>query len=138
MWDFRGIPIDDALNDYYSCLYSAETEEETGIEQAPPAERDPFMEALARGTATQAAEIDELIRKRAEHWRLERMPRPDRNILRMAIYEMKAEATPPAVVIDEALELARRYSEEEAVPFINGVLDSVRRLIHPETVPSSP
>ena len=62
------------------------------------------------------------------------MPTVDRNILRMAIYEMKDLGTPPAVVIDEALELARRYSEEEATPFINGVLDSVRKIIRPDSV----
>jgi N utilization substance protein B len=60
------------------------------------------------------------------------MPIVDRNILRMAIYEMRDLKTPPAVVIDEALELARRYSETEAVPFVNGVLDSVRKMILPE------
>ena len=60
------------------------------------------------------------------------MPNVDRNILRMAIYEMKYLKTPPAVVIDEALELARRYSEADAVPFLNGVLDSIRKIIFPE------
>ena len=62
------------------------------------------------------------------------MPIVDRNILRMAIYEMKTLGTPPAVVIDEALELARRYSEEEAVPFVNGVLDAIRKIIFPEVL----
>ncbi len=92
------------------------------------------MESLARGTAACAAELDQLIASRAENWRVERMPIVDRNILRMAIFEMRDLGTPPAIVIDEALEIARRYSEEEALPFINGVLDAVRRLILPESV----
>jgi N utilization substance protein B len=55
------------------------------------------------------------------------MPVVDRNILRLAIYEMTREGTPCVVVIDEAIELARRFSNEESVPFVNGVLDAVRR-----------
>ena len=66
------------------------------------------------------------------------MPIVDRNVLRLAIYEMKELKTPPAVVIDEALELARRYSETDAVPFVNGVLDSVRKLILPESEAKPP
>jgi len=62
----------------------------------------------------------------------------DRNILRLAIYEMKRTDTPPPVAIDEALELTRRYSEEDAVPFINGVLDSVRKLIFPDAAAEPP
>lgn len=107
-------------------------EEETGDEAAFSPGADGFLEALARGTASHVDEIDELIRKRAENWRLDRMPKVDRTILRMAIYEMKEIGTPPPIVIDEALEMARRYSEEEAVPFINGVLDSIRRILLPE------
>jgi N utilization substance protein B len=107
-------------------------EEETGDEVNLAPDADGFLEVLAKGTASKVEEIDELIRKRAENWRLDRMPKVDRTILRMAIYEMKDVGTPPPIVIDEALELARRYSEEEAVPFINGVLDSIRRMILPE------
>ena len=58
---------------------------------------------------------------------MERMPAVDRNILRLAVYEMKHADTPAAVVIDEALELARQYSNEESVQFVNGVLDAVHR-----------
>jgi N utilization substance protein B len=102
---------------------------------SPPT--DQFMEGLSRGTVAQVDEIDALISQRAEHWRMSRMPVVDRNILRMAIFEMKSQGAPPAVVIDEALELARRYSDEEAVPFLNGVLDAVRRQILPEALPAS-
>jgi N utilization substance protein B len=113
-------------------------EEDTGEDYPVPTEPDPFMESLARGVAGQSAEIDGLILQRAENWRLERMPNVDRNILRLAIYEMKQSDTPPPVVIDEALELTRRYSEEDAVPFINGVLDSVRKLIFPDSAVELP
>ncbi len=130
-WDSRKLTIEDALQLYYSSLYTAEIEEETGSDPSSDQAKDAFMETLARGTAASVIELDGLIAKRAEHWRLERMPIVDRNLLRMAIYEMKSLDTPPAVVIDEALELARRYSDEEAVPFINGVLDAVRKLIMP-------
>jgi N utilization substance protein B len=87
-----------------------------------------MTEALSRGTAGRLADIDGLIGARAEHWRLERMPVVDRLILRIAVFEMLASpGTPRPVVINEALELARTYSTEEAVKFINGVLDGIQR-----------
>jgi len=138
LWDARSLPIDEALQTFYHSLYFAEMEEDTGEDSVPPMEPDPFMEALARGAAGLAGEIDALILRCSENWRLERMPFVDRNILRLAIYEMKETDTPPPVVIDEALELARRYSEEDAVPFINGVLDSVRKLIFPDSTVAQP
>ena len=97
-----------------------------GSEAKP--EPDPFMEQLVQGAMAGVAGIDQRIAGHSEHWRLERMPIVDRNILRMAVYEMTALGTPAPVVIDEALELARRFSSEESVAFINGVLDAVRRV----------
>jgi len=94
---------------------------------SPDSQRDSFAEKLVRGTVAECKGIDERILAHSENWRLERMPVVDRNILRLAIYEMTREGTPHAVVIDEALELARRYSNEESVSFVNGVLDAVRR-----------
>jgi N utilization substance protein B len=132
-WDARKLDIDEAIATFYSSLYGAEQEEDTGDDYPAPEDPDLFMESLARGTVANSEEIDQLILKRAENWRLERMPIVDRNVLRMAIYEMRDLKTPPAVVIDEALELARRYSEADAVPFVNGVLDSVRKMILPES-----
>ena len=85
------------------------------------------MEALVRGATEQAAAIDQRIAAKSEHWRLDRMPAVDRNILRLAVYEMTDVGTPAPVVIDEALELARKFSTDESVAFINGVLDAVRR-----------
>ena len=67
--------------------------------------------------------------KHSDNWRMERMPAVDRNIIRMSLFEMLHGGTPPAVAIDEALELARRFSGDESVSFINGVLDALRREI---------
>jgi N utilization substance protein B len=87
-----------------------------------------FANQLFLGAVAAAEEIDRLIASHAEHWRMDRMPAVDRNILRLAIYEMTHyRETPPAVVINEALEIARRFSGDESVQFINGVLDSVRK-----------
>jgi N utilization substance protein B len=118
-WDMRKQPVDESIDAFYGTLYSEEG--------AAPPERDEFLGQLVRGTVEKAAEIDALISGHAEHWRLERMPAVDRNILRLAIYEMRHTETPAPVVIDEALELARRFSNEESVQFVNGVLDAVRR-----------
>ena len=117
--DIRNQTAAEAIAACYSSLYSEEEED------LPP--EDPFMEQLVRGTAESMAEIDSRISERSEHWRLERMPLVDRNILRLAAYEMTYVGTPPPVVIDEALELARRFSGEDSVAFINGVLDAVMR-----------
>ena len=90
---------------------------------------DEFMEELAKGASQMAPDIDHRIAEKSENWKLERMPIVDRNILRLAIYEMSRKETPPAVVIDEALELARQFSGETSVPFINGILDAVHKEI---------
>jgi N utilization substance protein B len=72
-------------------------------------------------------EIDQLIRKHASNWKLERMATVDRNILRMAIAEFLFAETPRVVVIDEAIEVARKYSGDEATEFVNGILDSIHK-----------
>ena len=83
--------------------------------------------------------IDPLIEDASKHWRLERMPVLDRLVLRLALYELLHEpSTPGAVVIDEALELTRRFSTEEAVPFVNGVLDAVKRRIERGEIAAGP
>jgi transcription antitermination protein NusB len=118
--DLRQQPVEEVIASYYGAALTAEDVE-------PPCEPDPFMEQLVRGTMAGMAALDQKIAGHSEHWRLERMPIVDRNILRMAVHEMSAMSTPAPVVIDEALELARRYSSDESVAFINGVLDAVRR-----------
>jgi N utilization substance protein B len=120
-WDARKGPIEDAIFSFYDTLYSEQSE-------TPPAP-DEFVERLVKGVVENIAEIDRRLAQHAEHWRIERMPAVDRNVLRLAIYEMMALDTPPPVAIDEAIELARRFSGEESVQFINGVLDAAKREI---------
>jgi N utilization substance protein B len=81
---------------------------------------------LVRGTVEKRGEIDELIRQQADNWRLERMPAVDRNILRLAVYEMLCEPeVPKLVVMDEAIELAKKYGSENSGRFVNGLLDGL-------------
>ena len=116
LWDARRQPLEDVFDAYFGSLYS---------EEHP--NRDAFAVDLASGAVERVAELDERIAKHAEHWRLERMPAVDRNILRLGVYEMTYAGTPAAVVIDEALELARKFSTEDSVQFVNGVLDAIHR-----------
>ena len=120
-WDARKEPIEDAIASFYDTLY----DEQSDSKPAP----DEFVEKLVKGVVENIAEIDRRLAQHAEHWRIERMPAVDRNVLRLAIYEMMALDTPPPVAIDEAIELARRFSGEESVQFINGVLDAAKREI---------
>ena len=94
----------------------------------PDRERDAWAVELVRGTARELHRIDPLITQHATNWRIERMAVVDRVILRLGVYELLCTPdTPPAVVIDEAVELARTFSADQAVPFVNGVLDAVHR-----------
>ncbi len=96
-------------------------------QRVDPEEED-FARALFEGTVTEVNSLDPMIREHAEHWRLERMAVMDRNIIRLALYELlHYPDTPPAVVINEALELARRFSSADSVEFVNGVLDAARK-----------
>jgi N utilization substance protein B len=87
-----------------------------------------FAEDLFRVATDRGAEIDKLIERHAEHWRMERMAAVDRNLLRAGVAEFLAyPETPRAVVINESLEIARKFSSLESVQFVNGVLDSVAK-----------
>ena len=120
LWDLRKQSIDDAIASFYATLGSDD-------DDPKPTPHDEFMESLVRGTAARAESIDRRIVAKSANWRLERMPVVDRNILRLAVYELDTLKTPAAVAIDEALELARQFSSDESVSFINGVLDAIRR-----------
>jgi N utilization substance protein B len=85
-----------------------------------------FAISLFQGTVSEISALDELVREQSQNWRMERMAAVDRNVLRMAVYELLHLDTPPAVVINEALEIVRRFSGEEGVEFVNGVLDGIR------------
>lgn len=94
-----------------------------------------FANRLVNETSGRVAEIDRLIAAHAHNWRLERMAVIDRLVLRLAIAELLTEqSTPPKVVINEAIELARTFSGDESVPFVNGVLDAVRKELDPSNV----
>lgn len=99
---------------------------ELGDESYDERTRD-FANELAVGTLDNIEAIDATIKTRAEHWRIERMAFVDRNVLRLAVFEFLFFDTPDTVAINEALELARKYSTYEATQFINGVLDAIRQ-----------
>jgi N utilization substance protein B len=87
-----------------------------------------FAEDLYRVANVREEEVADLIERHSAHWRMERMPAVDRNVLRMAIAEMIGfPSTPAPIVINEALEIARRYSAPESINFLNGVLDAVAK-----------
>jgi transcription antitermination protein NusB len=89
-----------------------------------------YLAKLVEGVEAHQAELDALIRQHSEHWRLERMAAVDRNLLRLALYELLHQpAIPAKVVINEAVELAKRYGSEESGAFINGILDRVRQTV---------
>src|SRR3954449_8083015 len=108
---------DELVRIYWTELGDADVEE--------PARE--FATRLAVGTLSNLELLDERIRSRAEHWRISRMAVVDRNILRLAVYEFLYEPTPRTVAINEALEIARRFSTYEATQFINGILDAIKR-----------
>lgn len=102
---------------------------EDGFWRMAPAEKRTreFANQLFEGTVENAAELDALVAARSENWRPERMAVIDRAILRLAAYELRQAKTPPKVVLDEGIELAKKFSSEDAARFINGVLDGLLR-----------
>jgi N utilization substance protein B len=88
-----------------------------------------FANELFQGTVAQAESSDALIGKLSKNWRIERMSEIDRGILRLAIYELRAGTAPVKVVINEAIELAKKFSTAESVPFLNGILDAASKIL---------
>jgi N utilization substance protein B len=105
----------------------------------PNGRRDDFVERLVLGVQEHRKEIDQLIKKYSEHWRLDRMTLIDRNILRMATFELLyCEEIPPKVTLNEAIDLGKRFGSEDSGSFINGILDriqneAVRKPIQPKS-----
>ncbi|MBS1792223.1 MAG: transcription antitermination factor NusB [Acidobacteria bacterium] len=114
--DIAKLPGDTVARNFWDQLGEAEADEQT---------RE-FSIKLLLGTLRELETVDEKIRTRAEHWRIERMAIVDRNVLRMAVYEFLFEDTPHTVIINEALEIARCFSTFEATQFINGILDAIK------------
>jgi N utilization substance protein B len=118
--DIRGQSVEEATADYYGSLASEEA--------TPSEERDLFAEELVSGVALKKDHIDRLIEECSTNWRLDRMAVVDRNLIRLAAYDMAYANTPPPVAIKEALQLAERYCDPESVPFVNGLLDALSKL----------
>jgi transcription antitermination protein NusB len=118
-WEVGRTPIADVCERFWV---------EAPIDEPVDEEVRSFATALASGVAAHVAEIDPVIIGAADNWRLERMHVMDRLILRLAVYEFLFESdTPGKVIINEALELARTFSADDSVRFINGILDAIRR-----------
>jgi transcription antitermination protein NusB len=83
-----------------------------------------FANRLFEGASKETAALDELIAQHAANWRLDRLAAIDRAILRLAIYELRAAETPPKVVLNEAVDLAKKFSSEDSSAFVNGILDA--------------
>lgn len=124
--DVTGLPPEEALQLYYELT---EDEDDTGV-RAPEAVR-PFAEHIVRGVHVHRQEIDKLITSASEHWRIERMSIVDRNILRIALFEMLyCPDIPPKVSINEAVDLGKAFGTEESGAFINGILDHILPELH--------
>jgi N utilization substance protein B len=137
--DLGGSPLPQIFHAFDLSPYLAgEPEETPAPRRADPERGDPtrkrkrideafaFAQALVQGTLAHREEIDGLIRGQADNWRLERMPAVDRNILRLAVYEMLHHPeTPKLVVVDEAIELAKKFGSEQSGRFVNGLLDGL-------------
>ena len=114
-WDITRDSIDQIASTFFD-----------GLDE-PPAVTD-FARQLVTRTVEHVEEIDRLITRHAEHWRLDRMATLDRNLLRLATQEFLLDKeTPKTVVINEAIEIARRFSAQESPQFINGILDSIKK-----------
>ena len=130
-------PIDDAITKFWQ-------------DQDYDADVRPFAESLARGALEKRAESDEQIRRVAENWDIDRIAAVDRNILRLAIYEMMfRDDIPPVVSINEAVDIAKKFSTRESGKFVNGILDRIRKelprpartataVAEPDVPPTSP
>ncbi len=144
--DLGHTSIDTIISDFQPSEYELRSPDEAEARTrapVPPKGKEPdeivgafdYAKSLVTGTLEHLEEIDGLIRQQAEHWRLERMPAVDRNILRLAIYEFLWETdVPKLVVLDEAIELAKAFGSEQSGRFVNGVLDGV---LKSHTLPGS-
>ena len=125
----------DARERALALLYEAESKQSSPSEvlAALPVAPVPLVTQLVEGVEAHQAELDELIAAHARNWTLERMPAIDRNVLRLALYELKERPdVPVAVVIDEAVELAKRFSTDDSGRFVNGMLSAIAPKLRPD------
>ncbi len=118
-WDVNPEPVGEVRDAYWKTL--------ADVTPKKRARGDDFAEQLFERVTSQVNRIDDLIRENATNWRLERMAVVDRNILRMAVSELLDDTEAPAVIINEAMEVRRRFSTDESGPFLNGILDAIRK-----------
>jgi len=117
-WDVTGADAEEIFAGYWESHGS------------PDMKTKRFAEALFHGVVAHAVEIDAMISEQMKHWRMERLGLVEKGILRLGVYELVFEPeTPPAVVIDEAVEISKRFSDPEAGSFVNGVLDGIRERV---------
>ena len=133
-WEIGRVSAHEAVRTYWPGRDAPPSEEDEHADLVPEASVDEvgrtFANGLVSGTIARVAEEDDLIARHLKNWRIERVAVIDRLVMRLAIYELLTEAdTPAKVIINEAIELARKYSGEEPVPLINGVLDAVRKTL---------
>lgn len=119
-WDITREPMDGVVESFWRVRTTTD-------------ETRAMAERLARGTQARVETIDLAIAAASIHWRLDRIAAVDRNILRLGAYELMEEAaTPAAVILDEAVEMAKRFGEAASPAFVNGVLDAIRRRVRGE------
>jgi transcription antitermination protein NusB len=124
--------VRDVLRSYEPADVEGE-DEGARVEAGELASARTYAESIVAGVVEHREPIDDLIRSQATNWRLERMPVVDRTVLRIAIYELLRETdVPQVVIVDEAIELAKRYGSEQSGAFVNGVLDG---LLHKRKFP---
>lgn len=131
LFDAMGDEFADGLDEF---LRDPLVHEDLGFKASPPADALDFARGLAVGTWRHRQRYDELLERQAAHWTVTRMPPVDRNILRLGLHELHERdvGRPPQVVINEAIELARRFADADSPAFVNGVLDSIRRNLENE------
>ncbi len=130
-----------AMQMLYQWELGGNTPEQVGAsffnERKAASDVESFARGLFRGAVDNKDKLDELIQENSANWRLERMAAVDRSILRLAVYELLNEReTPPNAVINEALEIARRFSGDGSVEFVNGILDTVLKKLPPREDPA--
>ncbi len=135
-YDALGADFDPQLGEF---LNDPEVHADLAIPSPLSAEARRFAERLARGAWQQRDELDRWIGRASQHWSISRMTPVDRNILRLGLYELLCHPeTPPQVVLNEAVELAKRFGDANSPAFVNGVLDAVRRLIDGQRQAAAP
>jgi len=141
------VELEDALNQFWESQRAAAIAEEKGpanwgepVELPPPSVDEAairvFAEPLIKGTLEHRDQSDELIKKHAQNWELHRIAAVDRNILRLAIYEMlHRDDIPPVVSINEAVDIAKKFSTQDSGKFVNGILDKIKgELLRPARI----